>query len=135
MTVQLCLVVLVVFVLSSAVSFQLHLLLHNVQVEANVLGLTSDGVIQNALDGGEGTPNKLLQTYIKVAPSVTFDPPSLPPVTLYAGQSFHGGAATQTLTLGNAGNDTVAYNVSIMPTGLFGSWISGGPLAGGCAHT
>lgn len=98
------------------------------EVSANILGTTVAGTIQNALES-TGTPNKLLQTYIKVAPTITITPAVLDPVVLFQGQTFTG-ATSQTVTLANAGAQDVYFNVSVLPNGVFGGWIAAQPTSG-----
>ena len=98
------------------------------QVSANLLGMTVAGTVQNALES-TGTPNKLLQTYIEVAPTITVTPAVLDPVVLFQGQTFTG-ATSQTVTLANDGAQDVYFNVSVLPNGLFGGWIAAQPTAG-----
>jgi len=66
------------------------------------------GVVTGAL-GSLGTPNLLLQTDLTQVPTIGISPAALPPALLYEG-SF-GVAATQTLTLSNGANTSVAFNV------------------------
>ena len=84
--------------------------------------------IQNALES-TGTPNKLLQTYIEVAPTISITPAVLDPVVLFQGQTFTG-ATSQTVTLANDGAQDVYFNVSVLPNGLFGGWIAAQPTSG-----
>ena len=104
------------------------MLARSLQVGANILGTTVAGTIKNALES-TGTPNKLLQTYIEVAPTITITPAVLDPVVLFQGQTFTG-ATSQTVTLANDGAQDVYYNVSVLPNGLFGGWIAAQPTSG-----
>ena len=99
-----------------------------VQVAQNILGLAVEDVIQNNL---QSTPNRFLQTYLDTAPTVNITPTTLDPLVLFAGASFTSTAdSTQTITLTNTGNDSVSFNVSATPTGLFGGWITVSPTSG-----
>ena len=102
------------------------MLARSLQVGANILGTTVAGTIKNALES-TGTPNKLLQTYIEVAPTITITPAVLDPVVLFQGQTFTG-ATSQTVTLANDGAQDVYYNVSVLPNGLFGVGLQRSPL-------
>jgi len=66
------------------------------------------GVVTGAL-GSLGTPDLLLQTDLTQVLTIGISPAALPPSLLYEG-SF-GVAATQTLTLSNGANTSVAFNV------------------------
>ena len=77
-------------------------------MHAFVKGDAVPGVILAALEGA-GTPNLLLQTDLTQVPTITISPVPLPPALLFEG-SF-GIAATQTITLSNDANTSVAFNV------------------------
>ena len=77
-------------------------------MHAFVKGDAVPGVILAALEGA-GTPNLLLQTDLTQVPTITISPMPLPPALLFEG-SF-GIAATQTITLSNDANTSVAFNV------------------------
>lgn len=78
------------------------------QVHAFMTGDAVAGVVTGAL-GSLGTPDLLLQTDLTQVLTIGISPAALPPALLYEG-SF-GVAATQTLTLSNGANTSVAFNV------------------------
>lgn len=92
--------------------------------ETAAVGKITGGDIQQ-------TPNRLLQTYLDSAPSMSISPASLDPVVLFAGASFTAAASeTRTITLANLGTIPVGFNVSVTPSGLIGAFVSALPSTG-----
>ena len=55
------------------------------QVQSTIIETAVNGVIINAQES-LGTPNKMLQTYLDTAPTLTITPETLDPVVLFAGK-------------------------------------------------
>lgn len=56
------------------------------QVASTLIGTAVTGAIKNAQES-LGTPNRMLQTYLDTAPSLTISPDTLDPVVLFAGKA------------------------------------------------